>query len=157
MVRITVGLKGGNQGAQSRREDNQVTSSLAGSVGVGNTGGHEHRFSRSHSFGSVRVAEPQVTFEHVPGFVVGMVNVESVRAAASPLVNLKRFPYTGKRRVFHAGHNTTYQLAAFIGSQVSCFHKVADWQFAPSSSLPLSLKFFSPYGAASVQYPFCQS
>jgi len=89
MAGVEVGLKRGNQGMQSRGKDNQVTGPLAGGVGVGNTCGHKHRFSRSHNLGSVRIPKRQFTFEDVPCFVVRMVNVQSGRTAASPLMDLK--------------------------------------------------------------------
>ena len=89
MAGVAVGLKRGNQGMQSRGKDNQVTGTLAGGVGVGNACGHEHGFPSSHRLDSVRIPKHQFTFEDVPCFVVGMVNVQSGWAAASPFMNLK--------------------------------------------------------------------
>jgi len=98
---FTVGLERGDQGAQPRREDDQITGIGSGGVSMGDTRRHEYRPSRSDGFGSVGIPKSQFAVEDVPRFVVGMVDVKRSRAAAATLMNPKRGASRGKTRRLH--------------------------------------------------------
>lgn len=85
--RVAVGLKVGDEGLEARSKDDEIAGAWTGDVGMGSAGWDEDGSARAGDFGAAGVAEGEFAFEHVPGFVVGVVNVEGGRAAAAPLVN----------------------------------------------------------------------
>src|SRR5947208_3536499 len=102
MRRIAVALQFANQSAEARRQDDEVARIVAGRVGVDDTGWYKHCCSWPGRFGSVCITERQLAFEHVPRFIIGMVDVQGCRPAATPFVNLKRFSSGGE-----CGHRDT--------------------------------------------------
>ena len=71
-----VGLENGDEGLEAGREDDEVAGVGGGDVGVGSAGGNEDGGAGADGFGAVGVAEGQLAFEDVPGFVIGAVDVE---------------------------------------------------------------------------------
>jgi len=67
-------------------------SRVEGFVRVRHASGNKDRLTRSDLDFSVSKAESQGTFEHVPRLVVGMVNVQLRRSAASPLPEREGLP-----------------------------------------------------------------
>jgi hypothetical protein len=98
---VTVGLECGDQSAQSRREDDQITGIGSGGVGMSDTRRYEYRRSGPDSFGSVGIPKSQFAAQDVPRFVVGMVDVKRGRAAAAPLMDPKRRAGSGETRRLH--------------------------------------------------------
>jgi hypothetical protein len=100
---VTVRLERGDQGAQARRENDEVAGAGCGGVGVGGSCGHEDCCSGSDGFGPVGVAEDEFAFEDVPRLVVGVMDVEGCRAASAPFVDLERCASGGEW--VHANHS----------------------------------------------------
>lgn len=93
---VTVGLEIRDERLEAGREDDEVAGVWCGDVGVGSTGGNEDGGTGTGGFGAVRVAEGQLAFEDVPGFVVGVVDVERGVAAAAPFVDGERVAAGGE-------------------------------------------------------------
>ena len=89
MGRVSIGLERGDQSAQTRREDNEITSVDSGDVRVGDACRHEYRYSGTGRFRPVIVAKNELALQDMPRFVVGVVDVERGRAASAPLMDLK--------------------------------------------------------------------
>ena len=87
---VAVGLEGRNEGLEAGREDNEVAGTGRGDVGVGIAGGNEDCSAGAGRLGAVGVTEGQLAFKNVPGFVVGVVDVERGGAAAAPFVDGER-------------------------------------------------------------------
>ena len=87
---VTIGLKRGNHGAQSRREDDEIPGIFSGGVSVGDTRRHEYRCSGPGGFRPVHISKSEFPIQDVPRFVVGIVDVKRGRAAAAPLMYPKR-------------------------------------------------------------------
>jgi hypothetical protein len=94
---VAVGLEGRDERLEAGREDDEVAGDGGGDEGVGGAGGNEDGSAGAGSFGAVGVAEGQLAFEDVPGFVVGVVDVERVGAAAAPFVDGERVADCGER------------------------------------------------------------
>ena len=94
---VAVGLEGRDEGLEAGREDNEVAGAGRGDVGVGGAGGNEDCSAGAGGLGAVGVTEGQLAFKDVPGFVVGVVDVERSGAAAAPLVDRERVP-AGRER-----------------------------------------------------------
>jgi len=62
MARVAVCLERCNQATQSRSKDDQITRASPRGVGVGNTGGYEHCFTRIHLLRSIAVSKRQFPF-----------------------------------------------------------------------------------------------
>ena len=88
--RITIRVKHGDQGAQSRCQNDQIAGVRAGGVSVGHAGGHENRRSGSGGLGAAGVAKSEFAREDVPGFVIGVMDVKRGGTTAAPLVNTER-------------------------------------------------------------------
>ena len=80
-----------DQGAQSRRKDDQVTGVRLRSVSVSNASWDEYRAPYTDRLGSVGATKCKLAFQDMPRFVIGIMNVQCRRTAAAPLINLKRF------------------------------------------------------------------
>src|SRR5580704_12859873 len=89
MGRVSIGLERGDQSAQTRREDNQITSVDPGDVSVGDACRHEYRYSGTDRFRPVTIAKNELALQDMPRLVVGVVDVERGRAASAPLMDLK--------------------------------------------------------------------
>ena len=87
---MTVFLERCDQGAQSRRKDDQVTGVRPRSVRVCNASWDEYRTPYTDRLGSVGVTKCKLAFQDMPRFVIGIMNVKCRRTAAAPLMNLKR-------------------------------------------------------------------
>ena len=87
---VAVGLEGRDEGLEAGRKDNEVAGAGRGNVGMGVAGGNENRSAGADGLGAVGVTEGQLAFNDVPGFVVGLVDVERGGAAAAPFVDGER-------------------------------------------------------------------
>jgi len=88
--RNRVGLERRDQGAQTRREDDEIAGVMTCCESVCDASGYEDGITGASDFGSVSVTKRQLPFQNVPGFIIGMVHVEGGGTAAAPLMNLKR-------------------------------------------------------------------
>jgi hypothetical protein len=79
-------LKFSNQGREPRRQDNQV-SSAHGFVGVGDPGWNEHGSPGTYVNHAIDEAKPQIAIQHVPGFVIGAMDMQRGRPTPAPLVD----------------------------------------------------------------------
>lgn len=86
---VMIGLECGDQSAQSRRKDDQISGTVSRSIGVGYTGRDEYCRSRSDGLGSIGISERQFAIQDVPGFVIGTVDVKCGWPAAAPLMDSK--------------------------------------------------------------------
>ena len=86
---ITIILKRGNQSAQPRCEDDQISSARTSEEGVRNARRNKHRYPGASRFRPASIAKRQFTLQYVPSFVVGVVDMERCRAATAPLVDAK--------------------------------------------------------------------
>jgi hypothetical protein len=86
---VAIRLKRGDQSAEARRENDQISGVVCGSVGVGGACRHKDCCSRSDGFRPVGVAKGELAIQDVPRLVIGMMDVERCRTAAAPFVDLK--------------------------------------------------------------------
>jgi hypothetical protein len=100
--RVAVGLKSRDEGLEPWSEDDELSGVRGGCVGVGDARGNEDGGSGTGGFGAVGVAEGELAFEHVPGFIVGVVDVEGGRTAAAPLVDAEGIAGGGEAGRLHA-------------------------------------------------------
>jgi hypothetical protein len=87
---IVIGLESRNQGAQTRRQNDQIARASSGRESMRNTGVHKDCRAGTGSFD--------------PRFVIEMVNVKRGGAAAAPFVNPERHTGSGETRGLHGIH-----------------------------------------------------
>lgn len=111
MIWISIRLKCGNQSCYPWCEDNQISATHPRAVGVRHACWYKYRGSRANGFGSVAVSECEFAIEYMPGFVVGMMNVQRCWATAPPFMDAERFAGSSKRFRLHR------QILTPFGSQ----------------------------------------
>jgi len=82
-------LKCSNQGAQSRREDDQITGASSNVVSMGFAGRNKYRSPWTGDKRSVSKTEMEFAFQDVPSLIVSVVNVQNCWPATAPFVNTK--------------------------------------------------------------------
>ena len=87
MRRVTIILKCSNEGAQPRREEDQITGTWACTVGVRHTCGYKYGRPRPDGFLPASVPECQFAIQHVPRFIIRVVEVQPCRSAAPPFMD----------------------------------------------------------------------
>jgi len=60
VCRNAIRLERGDEGTETRGENDQITSALSSTVGVGDTRGHENRCARTNGFDAIGIAESQL-------------------------------------------------------------------------------------------------
>ena len=101
---VAIRLKRGDQGAEPRRENDEISGVGCGGIGVGDACGHEDCSSGSDGFGSIGVAKGKLALQNMPGLVVGVMDVEGCRTTATPFVDFKRCAGGGEWGGVHANH-----------------------------------------------------
>ena len=85
--RVTISLERSNEGAQPRREDDQITGTRTCAVGVRHACGYKYGCPRPDDFLPVCIAECQFAIQHVPGFVISVVDVKPCRPTTAPFMD----------------------------------------------------------------------
>ena len=99
---VAVGVEGVDERVESRGEHDEVAGIGSGGVGVRHACGDEDGLAGSCGLGAIGIAEGEFSLEDVPGFVVGVVEVQRRRAAAAPFVDLEALARGGEGLVGHA-------------------------------------------------------
>ena len=102
MRRITIRLKSRDEVAQPRRQNDQVTCSGSRAVCVRFACGNKDGRSRTRHLRPVAITKIEFSFQHMPGFVIGVVDMESRRSTSAPLMETERSTGCGKGRRLHA-------------------------------------------------------
>ena len=89
MGRVAIRLKRSDKSAHPRREDDQITGTCSGGVGVSDSRGHKYGRPWANDFGSVDITESKLSFQDVPRFVIGMVDMQDCRTTATPFMDAK--------------------------------------------------------------------
>src|SRR5579864_6025967 len=84
---VSIGLERGDQGTETRRENDQVASIGCSGIRVGKASGYEYCPSGTDGLLAVTIAEDELTLQNMPRFVVGVVDMEHGGAAAAPFMN----------------------------------------------------------------------
>ena len=87
---VAVRLEACNERLEAGCEDNEVAGAGRGDVCVGFAGGNEDCSAGAGGFGAAGVMKGQLAFKDMPGFVVGVVNVERGGATSAPFVDRER-------------------------------------------------------------------
>ena len=90
MDRVAIGVKRSDQCAQTRRQNNEISSIHFGSVSMGDACRNEYCRSGTRSLRPIGIAKNQFAFQDMPRFVVAMMNVQCGRTTAAPLMYLER-------------------------------------------------------------------
>src|SRR6516164_270011 len=102
MRRITIRLKSSDEVAQPRRQNDQVACSMSRAVCVRLARGNKDGRSRTHHLCPIAITKMEFPFQHMPGFVIGVVDMENCRSTAAPLMETERLACCGKGRRSHA-------------------------------------------------------
>lgn|SRR5262245_36127573 len=60
VCRNAICLERGDESTETRGKNDQIASALSGTVGVGDTRGHENRCARTNGFDAIGIAESQL-------------------------------------------------------------------------------------------------
>ena len=99
---VAICLECKNQSCYPGCENNQIAGTCPRRVGVRHARWHKHCSSRASAFGSVGVAEREFAIDYMPGFVIGVVDMQGCRTTASPFVDTKRIARSGEGRWWHS-------------------------------------------------------
>ena len=124
---VAVGLEGRDEGLEAGSEDNEVAGTGSGDVGVRVAGGNEDCSAGTGGLGAVGVMEGQLAFKDVPGFVVGVVDVERGGAAAAPFVDGERVAAGGERHLIIIAVLTGARRAGYIHCALKWRSSVTAW------------------------------
>lgn len=90
MGRIAIRLKSSYEVAEPRRQNDQITRFRSCDVSVRFARGNKDGRSWASHLRSVVISEMQLSFRHMPRFVVRAMDMENWRSTAAPFVETKR-------------------------------------------------------------------
>ena len=99
---IAIRLQCGNQSCDPRCKNNEVAGTCSGAVSMRHARWHKYCGSGPNAFDSVGVAEREFSVEHMPSFIIGMVDMQCCWAAASPFMNAERIARSRESRRSHS-------------------------------------------------------
>ncbi len=95
---IAISLECSDQGCNPGGKNDQIAGTGTRRVGVWHPSWHKDCGAGANVFGSVGLAEGEFAFQYMPGFVIGMVDMQGSGAIAPPLMDAERIARNGKRR-----------------------------------------------------------
>lgn len=99
---IAISLECRDQSCYPGGKNDQIASTGSRGVGVWHPGRHKDCSSGANVFGSVSIAEGEVAFQYMPGFIIGTVDMQGCGAAAPPFMNAERIARNGEGRWSHS-------------------------------------------------------
>jgi hypothetical protein len=99
---IAISLECRDQGCYPGGKNDQIAGTGSRRVGVWHPGWHKDCGSGADVFGSVGISEGEFAVQYMPGFVIGMVDMQGCGATAPPFMDAERIARNGERHWSHS-------------------------------------------------------